>query len=641
MRGNGSVCGIAGFLNFRHHRSLALAANVLQKHRGPDAQGCWSAPELSLSHQRLSIIDLSERSNQPFVKDGLVIVFNGEIYNYRELRDDLAREQVSFVTTSDTEVVLEAYRRHGIQCLDILRGMFAFAIWSEAEGTLFLARDHFGIKPIYYYARGGQFAFASELKTLSQLMATDRQVSAAGLAALLTYQWLPVDFCILDEFQSLPPAHYALVRRDGSFQTKCYWRLPAADPLAGSEADTIEELAAALEDTVKHHLVADVGVGAFLSGGLDSSLICALAARGGGPLRTFTIATDRQAKQIERMPSDELFARKMADTLKTEHEEITIRSDVIRDLPDMLSILDEPIGDPAAINVHLICAGARKAGVKVLLSGMGADELFFGYRRQKAWLYAQRYQNLPAAARFCIDRAVEYLPVRVGRRGLRSVRWAKRFLSFASLGAAERYQSSFSYYSEGQLQSLLQPEWRAAVKSVREDFLGVFEERFGGDQINRLCFTDLNLFLPGLNLAYTDRASMAASTEVRVPFVDKRLVELAMRIPGPLKMRKGHGKYVLKRAAERYLPKEIAYRPKASFGMPLRAWISYDLRPMVDDLLSYDRIKRRGWINPVICHKMIQADRRGRSDFSYQIFQLLILELWAQAVLDVPLQKAA
>ena len=635
------MCGISGFLNFHNHRSLALAANALQRHRGPDAEGVWSTADLSLSHRRLSIIDLSERSNQPFEKSGLVIVFNGEIYNYRELRRELERDHVRFSTDSDTEVVLEAYRKHGARCLDLLRGMFAFAIWSELDKTLFLARDQFGIKPLYYCSDGPRFGFASELKALSQLVPTQRRVSPAGLAALLTYQWLPVGFCILEGFQSIPPAHYAVVRHDGSHQIHCYWDLPSALQHDRPEPEIVDELCAVLEDSVRHHLVADVEVGAFLSGGLDSSLLCSLASRHVGALRTFTIATDRQAKQIERMPSDEVFARKVATTLNTVHTEITIQPDIVRELPDMLSLLDEPIGDPAAINTYLMCSGARRAGIKVLLSGAGADEIFFGYRRQKAWLYAERYQSLPGMVRGGLDRAVARLPIRLGRRGLRTVRWAKRFLSFAGLAPAERYRSSFSYYTDSQLRSMLGPAWRGAVDRVRGDFMDVFGRFPGNDKINRLCFTDLNLFLPGLNLAYTDRASMAASTEVRVPFVDKRLVELAMRIPGVLKFKKGESKYILKSAAERYLPREIAYRAKASFGVPLRAWISYPLRSMVDDLLSYDRVKRRGWIDPALCRKMIDADRRGRADYSYQIFQLLTLELWAQAVLDIPLRRAA
>ncbi len=628
------MCGIAGFLNIVGHREIALAVNDLQKRRGPDAQGVWSTDQLSLSHQRLSIIDLSERSNQPFRKNGFTIVFNGEIYNYKKLKGDLESAGAAFNTDSDTEVVLEAFRAFGPQCLDRLKGMFAFAIWNEQGKSLFLARDAFGIKPLYFYKRGQQFAFASELKTLAAVLPVERRVSPAGLAALLTYLWLPPEFCILEGFASVPPAHYATVDGAGNLSIKKWWELPSAAASDVDEDEWTDRLESALTASIERHLVADVEVGAFLSGGLDSSLICAMAANKVKRLRTFTIAIDDKARKVERMSSDELYSRKVAERLSTDHREITIQPNLVVELAKIMDAVDEPIGDPAIINTRLICSGARDAGIKVLLSGMGADEIFFGYRRQKAWLYAQRYQRLPRPVRDGIRGLVGMLPVRVGGTGLRSIRWAKKFLSFADLGGEARYQSSFSYYAPQQLKSLLNPEWRHGVDQVQENFRHIYEQWPASDPINRLCYTDTRLFLPGLNLAYTDRASMAASTEVRVPFVDRDVVELAMSIPGRLKFHRGRSKYLLKRVAERHLPREIVHRPKASFGAPLRAWISGELKPMVDDLLSTERLERRGWVSPVEFRKVIDADRAGRVDHSYQIYQLLVLELWAQRTLD-------
>ena len=621
-------------MNFENHRDLARKATSLLAHRGPDAAGTWSSENISLAHRRLSIIDLSERSNQPFKKDHFIISYNGEIYNYRSIRSTLELSGSSFITDSDTEIILEAFRKYGASCVNLFEGMFAFAIWNENEQTLFLARDPLGIKPLYIHSAGKNFAFGSELKPLAKLLPVDRKISAGGLAALFTYLWLPPEFCILEGFAQLPPGAFMFVDRYGKSKIEQYWQVEEREPLSGTEGELCDLLDATLNSSIDQHIVSDVEVGAFLSGGLDSSLICALAAKRLGSLQTYTIGTTTAAKKIEQMPSDEIYARRVADLIGAKHHEIVIEANLLEDVPRIIDATDEPIGDPAILNTRLICDGARQSGVKVLLSGMGADEIFFGYRRQKAWLYSQAYQRVPSPLRYLVNQTVQHLPVKIGQRGLRSVRWAKKFLSFAELSPAHRYQSSFSYYSRDKLSNFLAPKWAPGVSDVSANFEDIFGCHFKTDPINRLCYTDTQMFLPGLNLAYTDRASMAVSTEVRVPFVTKQVVELAMRLPGNEKFKHHKSKHILKRVAERYLPKDIVHRPKASFGAPIRAWISNDLRPMVDDLLSKDRLKKRGWVDPSTCLQMIEDDRRGRADYSYQIYQLLILELWAQSVLD-------
>ncbi len=630
------MCGIAGFLNFENHCGMAHAVNRLQRHRGPDAQGIWSEESLSLAHQRLAIIDLDPRSNQPLEKNGLIIVFNGEIYNYKELRRRLEQTGTTFQTHSDTEVVLEAYRRFGARALDLFIGMFAFAIWSTKERSLFIARDHFGIKPLYYFGDGHRFAFGSELKSLARILPVDLNVSSEGLAASLNYLWFPTDFCILEGFQNLQPGHYMRIDTFGRTQTTQYWTLPEKEPVSENENVLIDILQDALEKSVERHLTADVEVAAFLSGGLDSSLICALAKANLGRLRTFTIGTDEAEKKIEQMPDDEKYAQIVAKKFGLDHQAIIIRPDIVKDLPRIVGMFDEPIGDPAAINTYLISNAAREAGAKVLLSGTGADEIFFGYRRQKAWLLAQRYRRLPGSLRAAANIIGNSLPVRVGRRGIRVNRWAKKFLSFANLPPGPAYRASYSYYSAQELRNLLMSPWDKGADVLEDHHQSIFDERFSDDPINRLCYTDINMFMVGLNLTYTDRASMAASTEVRVPFIDRELIELVMRIPGRFKYCNGESKYILKRVAERYLPKEIVFRPKASFGAPIRAWISNDLREMVNDVLSSGRLKHRGWLNPKYCSRMIEEDRQGRVDYSYQIYQFLTLELWAQSFLEGP-----
>ncbi|NJN52376.1 MAG: asparagine synthase (glutamine-hydrolyzing) [Gammaproteobacteria bacterium] len=568
-------------------------------------------------------------------KEDLVIVFNGEIYNHRELRGQLQRHHGAvFRTESDTEVVLEAYRHLGPACLDRLVGMFAFAIHRPSDGTLFLARDHFGIKPLFFSARNQQFAFASEIKALLPALGGPPRINADALVASLSYLWVPGDDSCFADIRKLPPAHYALRDKDGALSLHRYWQVDQAAGARRREEEWIDALDAAMQASVARHLIADVEVGAFLSGGLDSSLLCALARRESPRLNTFTIGVAATDARVEQMPEDARYARAIAATMGFEHHETQLDANIVRDLPRAISWLEEPIGDPAAINTHLICAAARARGIKVLLSGMGADELFCGYRRQQATLLAMRYRNLPGVLRHPLEGLVGQLPVRVGGRGLRTVRWAKRFLEFAGLPLADAYRMSYSYYTAVELALLLRDDNTDAIAKIGASHRALFDSAFAGDPVNQMCFTDLNRFMVGLNLTYTDRASMAASTEVRVPFIDKAVVELAMSIPGEFKLRAGQGKYILKRVAERYLPRANVYRAKASFGAPIRSWISGALAEMVGDLLSRERVQRRGWFDAAGVAKLIDDDRRGRQDNAYRIYQLLTVELWFEQFID-------
>jgi asparagine synthase (glutamine-hydrolysing) len=300
----------------------------------------------------------------------------------------------------------------------------------------------------------------------------------------------------------------------------------------------------------------------------------------------------------------------------------------------MVSTLDEPIGDPAAINTYLICKAARKKNVKVLLSGMGADEIYFGYRRQKATLMAIRYNKLPGFVKKTNLLIVNKLPVKLFGKGFKFGRWAKRFLSFATLPVDEAYMRSYSYYDSKELKDLLKQEYAPAVDILKHEHKELFYSKYKGDVINQICYTDIKMFMLGLNLTYSDRASMAASVEVRVPFIDKVVITEAMKIPGHLKIKEGISKYILKKASEKYLPKEIIYRPKASFGAPIRSWISNELKGMVDDLLSKENINKRGFLNYSFVKNLIDNDRNGQSDNAYQIYQLLTLELWCREYLD-------
>jgi asparagine synthase (glutamine-hydrolysing) len=622
--------------------ALAQIANEIQKHRGPDNSDIWDDENIALAHRRLSIIDLSEAANQPFQKDNLVIVFNGEIYNYKELQQKLEEEKhVTFLSSSDTEVILEMYRHYGKQCLDFLIGMFAFAIYNTETNELFLARDHFGIKPVFYTQINGAFAFSSELKTLVNIPGFNKTINHKALVSSINYRWVSGNESMFNDCFKLPPAHYILYDKRSGIKLVKYWELDEKVSPNSKENEMVGKIEETIKKSVERHMVADVPVSSFLSGGLDSSLISVLAKKTNHTLSTFTIGTSEKDQEIEKMPDDEKYAKILADTFELDHHLIKISPDIIKDLPEMVKILDEPIGDPAAINTYLICKSARENGVKVLLSGMGADEIFFGYRRQKATLMALRFNKIPAFIKSIILLIVRLLPVKLFGKGFKLGRWAKRFTGFANMPIDQAYMRSYSYYGHTELKELLKPAYWTAIQEINDEHKKIFEAKYKNDPINRICNTDLSMFMLGLNLTYTDRASMAASVEVRVPFIDKLVITNAMQVPGKFKYKDGESKYILKKAAERFLPKKIIYRPKASFGAPIRSWISNDLKEMVDDLLSKENIEKRGFFNYPFVDKMIDNDRKGIDDNAYQIYQLLTLELWCREYLDKQTQQVA
>lgn len=625
------MCGILGTYDIKVSDDQFATMSEAIAHRGPDADGTWESADgrVRLGHRRLSIIDLSAAANQPFVKDGLFLVYCGELYNYRELKAELRAAGVGFRTSSDTEVLLEAWRRWGPASLRRMRGMFAFALFDERTGVLSLARDHFGIKPLFYTPRGGGVAFASELKGLRPLLGDRPLVDHSAIVASLMYYWIPEDHCVYQGVYKLPAGCWLEVGRDGRHRLERYFD-PSAELAAPSDRRVdVEGLREVLEDSVAAHLVADVPISTFLSGGLDSSLITVLATRHNRDIDSYTISFRQEDQRFEAMPDDLSYARKLTAKHGIRLHEVEIAPDVADLLPRMVHSLDEPIGDAAAINAYLICRAARDAGIKVLLSGMGADELFGGYRKHYANLLATRYRRLPGFLRQrVVTPAVRSLPVAGRRRGYRSVRWAQRFVAFADQHEEAAFRRSYTHYDVGELHELLDPELWPAVDQLVDEHAAVYAEGPADDQVNRMCYTDTRMFLTGLNLAYTDRASMAASTEVRVPYVDKEVAAAAFAIPGSAKIAGRQGKAILKRAAEAWLPREIVYRPKGLFSAPLRAWIRRDLADMVEDLVAGGTLVTSGMVDKQVVRNMIDADRRGAADRSKEIWQLLTLEVW-------------
>ena len=582
----------------------------------------------NLAHRRLSIIDLSPGGRQPLTVDGLTLCYNGELYNYRALRTELAGLGVRFSTNSDNEVVLESWRRWGPDCLKRFRGMFAFAIFDERTGRLMLARDQLGIKPLHYLRRKDGVVFASELKGIVAALSDALVADPCTLVASLLYYWVPPGRCAIKGVEKLAPGAWAEFRPDGTSNVTQYWDIAevAADAAAGPPTD----LRAVIKESVDAHLVSDVPVSSFLSGGLDSSIVTVLAKQADSAVDAYTITFRPEDHRLEAMPDDAVYARKVAARFGIQLHEIETSPDVADLLPKIVDVLDEPVGDPAAINTLLMCQAAREAGVKVVLSGMGADELFGGYRKHLACLLAARYRHLPSVVRGSVRRVADHVPVVAGGRGLRYARWTKRFLTFCELPEAAAFRRSYTLYDPPELAALLSPDLRSCVDDVVAEHDAIYTDTSLDDPVDRMCLTDARLFLPGLNLAYTDRASMAASVEVRVPFVDPAVVQAAFSLSGSAKIHGRTTKAALKEAAAAWLPAEIVHRPKASFAAPLRAWISHDLAELVDDVLLSGALVDREFLQRAPLQRLIEEERSGREDRSKQIWQLLTLELWCR-----------
>jgi asparagine synthase (glutamine-hydrolysing) len=628
------VCGIAGCYQQTDGRKLADVMTDRITHRGPDAGGVWSHEDdrvsVHLGHRRLSIIDLSTAADQPMRKGNLALLYNGELYNYKELRAELQAAGATFVTSSDTEVVLEGWRHWGPAALDKFRGMFALAIADTATGELVLARDPLGIKPLFYLERGDGIVFASELKAIVSALGAELRIEPGTLVASMLYYWVPEERCAIQGVRKLPAGTWARIRPGRKLEVKQYWNV--RDVAAAGAGKPAADLKSVIEESVRAHLVADVPVSSFLSGGLDSSIITVLAHQDSSAVDAYTITFRPEDQKLEAMPDDAVYARKVASRFGIDLHEIEISPDIVNLLPRMVDILDEPIGDPAAINTLLMCEAARERGVKVLLSGMGADELFGGYRKQLACVMASRYHRLPGAVRWPARVAANSLPVSIGGRGLRYPRWAKRFMTFAELPEEARFRRSYTLYDPEALTALVGPELGAHVTDVIDEHAAIYNDNQLDDEINRMCLADARLFMAGLNLTYTDRASMAASVEVRVPFVDKVVAEAAFTIAGKDKIRGKMSKAALKDAAESWLPHEIVHRPKASFGAPLRAWVRNDLKELIGDVLVGGELVQLGVLRRQPLVQLISDEQAGREDNAKQIWQLLSMELWYRQV---------
>jgi asparagine synthase (glutamine-hydrolysing) len=620
------MCGISGIVGLANEAVVRAMADA-QAHRGPDDAGAvvFDEQQVSLSHRRLSIIDLSAAGHQPMANanGSLWITYNGEIYNYGEIRRDLVRLGYRFRSESDTEVLLAAYEEWGEQCLGRLNGMFAFAIYDLKNRRLFAARDRMGIKPFYYYQKRDLFVFASEIKAILVCPGVEKRPDFQALCTPARYQVAP--YTGFADIHKLPPAHY-LTYENGNLSINRYWDIAPQEGEA-SDPDAVDRLDELLRDAVRLQMIADVPVGVFLSGGLDSSLISALMRQiTDQEIHAFTIRFSELDQKHERMPDDSFYAKDVARKLNLTYHEFEIQPDVEDLMQKMIWHLDEPLSDPAALNVYLMAKAAREQGIVVLLNGMGADEMFGGYRKHLACLQAERYQNIvPKFIRSMAEGTFAAVPVATASRGFRTLRWAKRFLSFASLPPLERFLASDLALSKGQFESLIGREYEASAYYQAQK--RIFEG-YDGSLLTRMCINDTKLFLSEHNLTYTDKAAMAVGIEGRPPITDHRVAEYIFSLEPKFRIRGLQQKFLLKKVAERYLPNDIVYRPKASFGSPLRSWISGPLAGMVDDILSESSLRERQLYDPRAVRQLIARDRQGLEDNSMVIWTLLTTQLW-------------
>ncbi|TMG75743.1 MAG: asparagine synthase (glutamine-hydrolyzing) [Betaproteobacteria bacterium] len=625
------MCGIYGLFQLdgaAADPALMSAMGQVSVHRGPDDEGHHADGPCAIGMRRLSIIDLAG-GHQPLSNaDGtLWLVCNGEIYNFRELRRELEALGHRFKTGSDSEVILHGYAQHGDEFIHRLNGMFGFALWDARRQRLLVGRDRLGIKPIYVYRDARRFAFASEAKALLTLPGVSAQIDRTALPSYLNLGYVAAPHSIFRGISKLPPASLLAVE-SGRVEERRYWRVPAAIDNTMDEGEWIERIRTRLDESVRMQMVSDVPIGAFLSGGIDSSTVVGfMAAHSDQPIKTYAIG-------FEGAPADEYYnelpyARRVSDLFRTEHHEIVVRPDVVALLPRLLWHMDEPLSDTAFVTTYLVSQFARR-DVTVILSGVGGDELFGGYRRYLGNHYHAYFDRLPAAVRRAVSAMGERLPSDRHSPLLNLSRLAKGFLKNADLPFEERYRSYVQVFTPEELQGLLGVNGAERPDRIAD----AFRHAGNGDALNRMLAVDAETQLPDDLLMLTDRMSMATSLECRVPLLDHELVELAARMPQEVKIRGGRLKHAMKEAVSGLLPRDILERKKRGFGTPMGAWLKEDLAPLMHELLSEASIESRGLFKSAAAHELIGQHEANRIDGTDRLLALMNLEIWARMYLD-------
>ncbi len=625
------MCGIYGYIGLENDDVLKKMSETL-RHRGPDAFGFWSdaVDKIHLGQNRLSIIDLSISAKQPlFNEDGsVVLVFNGEIYNFQELRTELLAKGHIFKSQTDSEVLVHLYEEEGTNMLQRIRGMFAFAIYDRNKKQLFVARDHFGIKPFYFFSNNNHFAFASEMKALQQHPAVEFLVNPKAVLDHLSFLWCPFPKTMASDVMKLEPGTAMILEGATIVKKWNFYDVPYTGKYSSmTEAEAVEELDKLMEASIAEQLVSDVPLGIFLSGGVDSSLIAAYVRklRKDQPLKAFTI--DIQGADMEGNPNDLPYARKVAKDLNIDLEEIIVTpNEILKHLEELTYILDEPLADPAAVNVLLITKIAREKGFIVLLSGAGGDDIFSGYRRHQAMQLDQKLFKLPAFSRKMMEAIGKNIPIVHPK-----IRKARKYLQHFGATLNDRLVSYYYWMDEVSSKQLLTPSFKeklkeySSLKNLELAFEHIPNEK---EPLNKMLYLETKFFLVDHNLNYSDKMSMYNSIETRVPFLDYRIANFAASLPVELKLKDGQAKYILKKVAEKYLDKDIIYRKKTGFGAPLRQWIKNDFQPLFEKYLNKKIMEKHGVFNHDAVWKMIKDNASGKSDSAYSIFSVICISIW-------------
>ncbi len=625
------MCGIHGLIQLdgaKVEPAWLTAMGDVTAHRGPDDEGQHIDGNCGLAMRRLSIIDLAG-GHQPLATDdgALVVVCNGEIYNYRELRAELQALGHRFRTGSDSETLLHGYAAWGDDVVQRLNGMFDFALWDARRRRLLIGRDRLGVKPLYVLHDERRLAFATEAKALLRLPDVRTELDRDVLADYLHLGYVPAPASIFRGIRKLPPATLLAVE-NGRVREWRWWTLPtAADPRT-TEAEWVERIAAGIDRAVQRQMVADVPIGAFLSGGVDSSaVVAAMARHSDRPIRTYAIGFAGGA--AEQLYNELPYARRVAELFGTAHREIVVAPDVVGLLPKLVWHLDEPVADSAFVTTYLVSEFARR-DVKVILSGVGGDELYGGYRRYLGGHYARRFHALPGWARRLAGATASKLPADRHHRWLNVARLAKGFIASAEMDGDARYRSYLQVLSRDAVAGLLLAEPTAGNDALAAAFAAAGD----GDDVNRMLAVDAATQLPDDLLLLTDKMSMAVSLECRVPLLDHELVEAAAAIPGELKMKGGRLKHLMKAALARDLPSDILHRAKRGFGTPMGAWLKKELAPVVRELLSPAVVRRRGLFRADAVAALLDDHAAARSDGTDALLALLNLEVWSRIYLD-------
>jgi len=619
-----------------HDGQQRASLEVLQKmcrtlvHRGPDDEGFFLDRNAGIGMRRLNIIDLAT-GHQPLSNEDerLWIVFNGEIYNYRELRTDLEKKGHRFATSTDTETIVHAYEEYGLDCVSKLNGMFTFAIWDKKEQKLILARDRLGVKPLYYYMSDRCLVFGSELKALLACPDVPRSIDFDALDTFLTFEYIPAPLSIFQGIKKLLPGHL-LVLQHGVVTTQQYWHIVFPGTQSGENPD--QALYDLLKDAVRLRLVSDVPLGAFLSGGIDSSaVVCMMSEIMDRPVKTFSIGFDDPSY------NELQYARVVARHFETDHYELTIKPDIVSLVEDLVRQLDEPLADVSIFPTYLVSKLAREH-VTVVLSGDGGDELFAGYDWYVADRLSRYYRWLPQTVRKqWLPSLLNHLPPSSRKKGF--INKTKRFVEGAMRDERLQHYRWTMYVTGDKKHELYTDELRDRIKhdSAEAPFVAHLDRFQEAEPVWRQQYADINTFMVDDILVKVDRMSMANSLEARTPFLDYRMVEFAMGLPSRLTLRGLQTKYLLKRCMQTRLPKEILFRRKEGFSIPMKNWLRKELRPMVEDVLSVDRIKRKGYFNWAYVEKLKNEHWRGMANHAHELWSLLMFEIWQdQYLCQVP-----